>query len=266
MSLTRYIHGAAVRGIPVVLLSLCGGLVAQKGIETHKLEPREEFKLELPKITVSVDYITKDFNGARLTFPNSTDQIFIGTVNDMYIKNSSRGSDKTLYSESPEKASFLTKFEVKCITKVNKEFIKTLNMFDKFLQKKEWAKCRYLDGYFPNFLNGYYYFIGAARSSSCALPRAARIPEEVYDVSLSSPKTDWRINQWQFNQEHVIKLRIAAKELSYQLGVWQKLLDKRKNNEDIVTPKEMEETLIIFVRLYFNLKPPSPIVVKKVRE
>ncbi|MBN2036955.1 MAG: hypothetical protein JW768_09465 [Chitinispirillaceae bacterium] len=265
MPVTGYIHRASVRGVTVVLLFLCG-VLAQKGAETHKLLPREKFKLELPKITVSVDYITKDFNGTRLTFSNSNDQVFIGTINDMYIKNSSRGSDKTLYSESPEKASFLTKFEIKYITKVNKEFIKTLDLFDKLLQKKEWAKCRYLDGYFPNFLNGYYYFIGAARSSSCALPRAARIPEQAYDVSLSSPKTDWRINHWQFNPEHIIKLRISAKELSYQLGVWQKLLEKRKNNEDIVTPKEMEEAFIIFVRLYFNLKPPSPIVVKKSRK
>jgi hypothetical protein len=30
--------------------------------------------------------------------------------------------------------------------------------------------------------------------------------------------------------------------------------------------KEMEESLIIFVRVYFSLKPPSPIVTKKYRD
>jgi hypothetical protein len=238
---------------------------AQEGGSSLQLQPREEFKSDLPKITVSVDYITKDFNGVRISFPGSNDQVLIGTGNDMYIKNSARGSDKTLYSESLEKASFLTKFEIKYILIVNKSFIKTLEQFDVLLQKKEWAKCRYLDGYFPNFLKGYYYFIGATRNSSCALPRSARVPEDEYDVSLNSSKTDWRVRGWELNPEYTIKLRIAAKELAHQLQVWQKQLDKKSQNEDIVTPKEMEEALIIFVRVYFNLKPPSPIIVKKYR-
>jgi hypothetical protein len=231
-----------------------------------QLQPREAFKNVLPKITVSVDYITKDFNGVRISFPESNDQVLIGVGDDMYIKNSSRGSDKTLYSEAPEKASFLTKFETKYIGIVNKSFIKTLEDFDRILQRKEWAKCRYLDGFLPNFLKGYYYFIGATRNSSCALPRSARVPEEEYDVSQNSPKTDWRIRDWELRPEYVIKLRIAAQELAHQLDLWQKLLEKERMNEDIVTPKEMEETLIIFVRIYFNLKPPSPIIAKKYRD
>jgi hypothetical protein len=249
-----------------MLLCLRAGAEGDADTKALQLEPRQEFKLDLPKITVSIDYITKDFNGVRITFANSNDQIIIGTGNDMYIKNSPRGSDKTLYSEPAEKESFLTKFEIKNIVMVNKSFIKTLDDFNGLLQRKEWAKCRYLDIYFPNFLKGYYYFIGATRSSTCALPRSARVPEEKYDVSQSSAKTDWRVRKWQLDPEYVIRLRIAAQELARQLRLWQRMLEKNKSDEDIVTPKEMEEALIIFVRVYFSLKPPSPIVIKKYRD
>jgi hypothetical protein len=136
------------------LLSLQAGAQNDDDTQTPHVLPREEFKLDLPKITVSTDYITNNFSGVRISFTGSNDQILIGTGNDMYIKNSSRGSDKTLYSEPPGKETFLTKFEIKTISMVNKSFIKTLENFDRMLQKKEWAKCRYLDIYFPNFLKG----------------------------------------------------------------------------------------------------------------
>jgi hypothetical protein len=238
---------------------------AENGAEALQLLPREKFDLNLPKITVSTDYITGDFSGIRITFSGTNDQILIGIGNDMYIKNSPRGSDKTLYSEPPEKASFMTKFETKYITKVNNAFIETLEDFDKLLQKQKWAECRYLDSYFPNFLKGYYYFLGAIRNTTNALPRAARVPEQEYDVSLNSPKTDARIKCWQRNPENIIKLRIASRELAHQLRVYQKLIDKSKNDEDVITPREMEEALIIFVRIYFNLKPPSPVIMKNRR-
>ncbi|MBN1127879.1 MAG: hypothetical protein JXA71_02760 [Chitinispirillaceae bacterium] len=242
------------------------GVPADNGTEALQLLPREKYKIILPKITVSNDYITGDFNGVRITFPESNDQVMIGTGNDMHIKNSPRGSDKTLYNESPEKACFLTKFEIKYISKVNDAFIQTLEEFDRLLQKQEWAKCRYLDSYFPNFLKGYYYFIGAAQNTSGALPRAARVPEKEYDVSQNSPKTDARVNQWQKRQEYVIKLRIASRELAHQLRAYQKIIDKTKGSEGIITPREMEEAMIIFIRIYFNLKPPSPVIMKNSRE
>jgi hypothetical protein len=247
------------------LFCLRVGAQSDTDAKALQLQPREAFKLDLPKITVSIDYITKDFSGVRISFANSNDQILIGTGNDMYIRNSPRGSDKTLYSEPPEKESFLTKFEIKNIIMVNKSFIETLDDFNRLLQHKEWAKCRYLDIYFPNFLKGYYYFIGATRSSTCALPRSARIPEEEYDVSQNSAKTDWRVRKWQLDPEYIIKLRIAAQELAHQLRGWQRLLESQDSDEDILTPKEMEEALIIFVRVYFSLKPPLPIVTKKYR-
>jgi hypothetical protein len=231
--------------------------------EALQLEPRKEFSLNLPKISVSADVETQDFNGVKLFFPESNDVIVIGTGDDLYIKNTSHGAEKTLYREPGEKTGYVSKFEAKTLNKVNKEFAETLEKFEKLLLKNDWGRCLYLDAYFPHFLNGYYYLICAIRNSTTALPHSARIPEQEYDISLYSPKTDARIRQWRSSQDNIIKLRIACKELLHQLKVWQKSLDKVDDNEDIAASMELEEAFVVFIRVYFNLNPPSPIVFKK---
>lgn len=232
--------------------------------EALQLQTREPFTLNLPKISVSVDDVTNEFDGVRITFAGSEDQVFLGTYNDQYTKNTSRGAEKTLYRENPEKAGFISRFEAKNILKVNKEFILALEQFDALLQKGSWARALYFDCFFPRFLNGFYYMICAVRCSESALPRGARVPEECFDVSLNSPKTDARINLWRASPDYVIKLRIAGKELGVQLQTWQKSIDRAKD-DDVATPKELEESLIILERVYFNQKPPSPVVLKRPR-
>jgi hypothetical protein len=252
----------------IALLYVCSSAYAQAGniSEALQLQPREEFPLELPKLFVSMDDETKEFDGVRVTFPpDYTDQVFIGTYDDMFIKNTSNGREKVLYRELPEKAGFFTKFEAKNVIKVNDYFISTLDNFEKLLQKNNWGRCLYLDAYFPHFLSGYYSLIGAARNSECALPFGARVPADEYDVSQNSLKTDARINRWKSSPDTIIKLRIASKELANQLRVWEKNLGKAKDNEDTVTPKETEDALVAFVRAYFGLKPSAPIVRKKKR-
>jgi hypothetical protein len=250
------------------ILSICSFVYAQSDDSNSKalqLEDREKFDLALPKISVSADVETQDFNGVKILFPESNDQVIIGMGDDMYIKNTSHGAEKTLYREPTEKAGFVSKFEAKTLSKVNKEFADALEQFDKILQKNNWGRCLYLDAFLPHFLNGYYFLICAIRNSTTALSRGARIPENEYDVSLYSEKTDARIRQWRSTQDNIIKLRIASKELNHQLKVWQKSLDKVNDNEDIAASRELEEAFIVFVRVYFNLKPPSPIVFKKQR-
>jgi|WetSurMetagenome_2_1015567.scaffolds.fasta_scaffold420737_1 hypothetical protein len=252
----------------VTLLYVFSLSYAQTGSFTQalQLQPREEFPLELPKLFVSMDDETKEFDGVRVTFPpDYADQVFVGTYDDMYIKNTSNGREKILYRELPEKAGFVTKFEAKNIIKVNDYFISALDDFEKLLQKNVWGRCLYLDAYFPHFLNGYYSLIGAARNSECALPLGARIPADEYDISQNSPKSDARINRWKSSPDTIIKLRIASKELANQLRVWKKNLDKAKDNEDTVTPRELEDALVFFVRAYFGLKPAAVGVVKKKR-
>ena len=252
----------------IALLYVCSFAYAQPGKagQALQLQPREEFSLELPKLFVSVDDETNEFDGVRITFPpDYADQVFIGTYDDMFIKNTSNGREKVLYRELPEKAGFLTKFEAKNITKVNDYFISALEDFEKLLQKNSWGRCLYFDAYFPHFLSGYYSLIGAARNSECALPFGARIPADEYDISQNSLKTDARINRWKSSPDTIIKLRIASKELANQLRVWKKNLEKAKDNDDTMTPKETEDALVVFVRAYFGLKPASPVVIKKKR-
>ena len=252
----------------IALLYVCSLAYAQAGTITQALQllPREEFPFDLPKLFVSVDDETNEFDGVRITFPpDYADQVFIGTYDDMFIKNTSNGREKVLYRELPEKAGFFTKFEAKNIVKVNDYFISALDDFEELLHKNAWGRCLYMDAYFPHFLNGYYSLIGAARNSDCALPLGARVPADEYDVSQNSPKSDARINRWKSSPDTIIKLRIASKELAHQLKVWGKNLDKAKDNEDTVTPKETEDALVVFVRAYFGLKPAAPVVLKKKR-
>jgi hypothetical protein len=251
---------------PAAILSISAfSRVFCQDTEALQLQTREPFTLNLPKISVSVDDVTNDFDGVRISFAGSEDVVFIGTFNDQYTRNTSRGAEKTLYRENPEKAGFISKFEAKYISKVNKEFVLGLEQLDVLLQKGSWGRLLYFDCYFPRFLNGYFYLLCAARSSESALPRGARVPESCFDVSLNSAKTDARINMWRASPEYVIKLRIAGKELAQQLQIWQKNIDRARDNDDVAQPKELEESLIILERVYFNLKPPSPVVLKKPR-
>ena len=256
---------ARVPSVSALVMLLCAFsfFFAQADDENSALEPREEFSLELPRISVSIDEETREFDGVRVTMPGAEDQIVIGTYDDMEIKNSKEGREKVLYRELPEKAGYFTKFETKTLLKVNKCFISAIEDFDKFLQKSSWGKCCYFDAFFPHFLSGYYYLICAARNSEAALPLGARVPEKEYDVSLSSLKTDYRINRWRSSPDTVIRLRITSKELINQLKAWQKNLDKINDNEDVAIPKELEDALTVFIRRYFCLKPSSTVVLKR---
>lgn len=253
----------ASAGMPVLFVLSTMYAQTDPGIQTLQLLPREKYSLTIPKISINIDDETRDFDGVRIIFTGSKDQVFIGTYDDMYIKNASHGSEKTLHRETPEKAGFLSKFEIKMLMKVNDGLVAELETLEKYLQKERWGRCCYLDAFFPHFLNGYFHLLYAARNSSSVLPRTARIPEDIYDISLSSSKTDARISQWRSSADHLIKLRIAGKELAYQIKEWQKMLGKAKDNVDIVSSRDFEDAFVIFIRVYFNMKPPSPVITKK---
>lgn len=245
----------------VALLLFLSSTWAQRGSlsEALQLQPREAFTVELPKLFVSIDDETREFDGVRISFPpDYEDQVFIGIYDDMYIKFTSNGRERVQYRELPEKAGFLSKFEAKNLIKVNENFVSTLEVFEKLLQKNTWGRCLYLDVYFSHFLCGYYSLVGAARNTESALPFGARVPEEEFDVSQNSPKTDARINRWKSSLDTIIKLRIASKELVKQLKLWDKALGKAKDNVDVMTPKEFEDALVVFVRTYFGLRPVAP--------
>ncbi len=179
--------------------------------------------------------------------------MIISETDDVFVKTTINGVQKTVYRESAEKSYQLTDFEAEQINKVCKAFVETLDQFEKNLQNHRWGRCSYLDAYFPNFLNGFYYLMLEARNSTEMIPEEAKIQESLYDVSLNSAKTDDRIRKWQVNKEQVVSLRIAAKELIFQIKEWQKKeLTDSKRNREISQDSEFFRALIFFERVYFN--------------
>lgn len=229
-------------------------VVSQGNASSGQLQQREEFHVVLPKISISLDDITQDFSGTRITFDGSDDQVFIGMYNDMYIKNTAHGAEKTLYRETTEKAAFISKFEAKYLIKTIDALTTTLDEFDEDLRKSRFNRLLYLDGFLPHFLNGFYYTISAARNSTTALPRSARVPEDLYDPSLTSAKSDMRVTAWRSSQENIIRLRIAGKEFEHELKLFSKDLSKANDNEDVASRKEFDDAFVIFIRVYFNIK------------
>ena len=238
--------------LPVFLLacSLFAQTIEESG--GTRLQPREQFFLDLPKISVTQDEETGEFTGVSTTFPESSDRVIIGMGDDEAIRETSHGLEKTIYRESPEKAGYLSKFEGKSIMAVNKKFMKALEVLDKLLQNNNWNRCRYLDAYFPHFLNGYYYLIDASCNSLAALPRSCRVSHEEYDVSLSSLKTDLRVQGWISAPGVAADLRSAGIALGRQLKTFQKVIDKTRDHEELLIPEEFKTAYAVFIRCYFN--------------
>jgi hypothetical protein len=94
----------------------------------------------------------------------------------------------------------------------------------------------------------------AALANREALPSVTRINDTLFECSEKSFKSDKRINVWKADSSHYIKLRIASKELAFQLNKWRTniLLNPERDlwdnkSDDLITVYEL------FVRLYFNL-------------
>jgi hypothetical protein len=82
------------------------------------------------------------------------------------------------------------------------------------------------------------------------------IADSLYDRSPESPKSDKRITQWRETTDHVIKLRIAAKELIFQIKQWQKKeLDNQKQTSWEDQSGDFVHAYEFFIRLYFNYAP-----------
>lgn len=239
-----------------IITTLFSFIIANDSIT--KIAPREAFNIPLAKLAVSYDDETGLFDKVRITYDNSPDNVYITRYGDQYIHNTKQGREKHVYPEAPEKAYLITEFEAKHVVRISKGLIETLEMFEKDLQKNKWDRCRYLDSYLPRFLRGYYMLLCAARNNPEALPKIALIPESEYDVSLNSPKSDNRVEQWMKHPEQLLKLRIITKEFIYQLKKWQKdELNNPRKGSDLSYDDNFEEAFSLFIRIYFNFKSQS---------
>ncbi|MBD3321896.1 MAG: hypothetical protein GF350_12440 [Chitinivibrionales bacterium] len=226
--------------------------------DTPGLAERESWSIPLAKLSVSFEEGTFRCEKVRIYYQGSPHYQVITSGSDYLLKKKRHGTEKTIYRESIERAFMLTDFEAEVLDEVVETFISTLEAFEKSLQRGRWARCLYLDGYFPRFLKGFYYLYNSARNSDEALPRVSLVPDSLYEISLSSEKTDKRIQSWRSDKERLIRLRIITKELIYQLERLQKKeLDNKKRNRELSYGKEFEEVFALFIRNYFGIARPS---------
>ncbi|MBN1759142.1 MAG: hypothetical protein JW863_12530 [Chitinispirillaceae bacterium] len=217
------------------------------------LEERVPYSIPLLKLSV-IDENT----GVRISKESSENYVVIKTLTDFSVKNSRSAVNKTTYRESPEKAYRFTDFEANQILLVTKSFVETLDEFEKNLRSQRWGHCRYLDAFLPKFMRGYYILLGASKNNVSRYSSEIALFENSYEVSLNSPLTDARINSWKSTPERTVKLRIATKELIYQLKQWEKReLANKNRNPDISMCSKAEEALGLFIRIYFSVKVPS---------
>lgn len=218
---------------------------------------RSQFNIPLANLSISYSEDTHIFEKVKVSFDNDGNYYcLIAPGIDYEIKITKDGRQKIVYAETPDKSYMMSDFEAKVINKVCKGFISTLETFEHDLQRSKWDKVLYLDAFFPRFLKGFYFLYCASRNSPYALPKGICIPDSIYDISLTSPKSDYRINQWQTDPDHIIKLRIISKELIFQIKEWQdKELDNPKRNPEISYGKKFEEAFTLFMKIYFNIRP-----------
>lgn len=217
--------------------------------------PRKEISIPLVKLTVKKDKDDADRLVVYIYSDDYQEHAEIGKVNDRLISNSKKGIHKTTYSEPFSTAYTLSDFERKNLDDAISSLIKTLEDLAEYLQKEEYAKCRYLDGYFPKFLKCFYIMSVNSFNSNDALSKVANIPDHAFDISLSSPKTDKRVATWQNNSEYRLKLRIAIKELIFQLEKWEDdlELDKAMNDAPMGYSTKLILAYGLFIKMYFNI-------------
>lgn len=214
---------------------------------------RTPFDIPLVKISTSAEKEDLHFRQVRISINENKEYAVITKLNDRHVKITRKGKEKTVYAEPPGLAHMLSYFEKKHLGNAVQSLISTLIAFEKDLDNKQWSKCLYLDSFFPRFLKGFYYLNCAAINSLDALPRQSMIQDAWYDVSLTSEKSEIRVEKWIHNRDYTIKLRIATRELIYQLKNWQKKeLRKYKENPNVEFSQALKETYCLFVKLYFN--------------
>lgn len=173
-----------------------------------------------------------------------------------HIKEKDMNTEEEVFTKPSSQGLLLSPVEAQLISKICKGLIKTLEGFEHDLKNNRWDKCLYLDSYLSSFFHEFYHLYSVCHSSTNALPAVTSITDSLYDRSPESPKSDKRITAWRQTTDHVIKLRIAAKELVYQIKQWQKKeLDEPEKTTWEDQSGDFVQAYELFVRLYFNLAP-----------
>jgi hypothetical protein len=232
---------------------LAAAIAYAEPADASSVAPRVPFKLQLARINVVHDEVTKKFNRVKIYFDDSDAHSIIAPGDDAQVK---RNGETTIYRELPGRTYLLSDFEARTISQVCRSLIVTLEEFENILKTKNWGRALYLDSFFPRFLLGFHVMICAAKDSPDALPSTALVREEDYDVSMNSPKSDARIQMWQTDKDRIMKLRISAQELIIQTKKWQKdELNNAKRNPELSYSGDFDRAFTSFVRNYFGYIP-----------
>jgi hypothetical protein len=171
-----------------------------------------------------------------------------------YVKEKDMNSKEEVYRKPVTQEFVLSPIEARIISRICKTLVKTLDGFDHDLKNNRWDRCLYLDSFLASFFHEFYHLYTMCRSSLRSLPSVTSVADSLYDRSPESPKSDKRIMQWRQTIDHVIKLRIATKELIYQIKLWQeKELEKPDNASWEDQSANFVQAYELFIRLYFNL-------------
>jgi len=235
-----------VVGTVCVLFSLCYG--------RQVITERDKYKLELPHISVTFDDYGRAAEEVKIDYEGlSRHYAIITPLHDNWVENTRKGIKREIYRESPTFAYHTSDFEAAQLLEVTDGFKETLKDFEKNLKRKDFEKCLYLDGYFPRFLRGFYYLCASVRNSPAVLPREGRVDERDYEPGLASPLSVKRIDQWRSQKDHIIKLRMATRELIFQIERWQdKDLDNRQRKDSGFFDTKFRDAYALFIQIYFN--------------
>jgi hypothetical protein len=223
----------------------------------YAVEPRRPFSIPLAMLAYTP---SQDTVGEKVViwFDKAYESWEITTTEVRHILEKDMQTEAEIYRKPPGQVFLLNSVEVRVLNRICGTLIKTLDGFENDLKNNRWDKCRYLDSYLAFFCCGFYHLITIEKSLKQVLPETACPPDSLYDRSPESPKTDVRIAQWRQSSDHVVKLRIAARELMFRLKDWQK---KELNNPGRDAWKQQSagfvEAYDFFIRLYFNLPPKN---------
>jgi hypothetical protein len=233
------------------------GLLLQVAFSLKAFEKRSAFDIPLPYLCLSLNS-DSTLDEVFVSFGHDLEGWGISPINDRYVNNSSSVHKESVYKELPEYAQLLSPFETKVLDRVCESFIATLQTYENDLANSRWDRLRYLDPYFNSFFRGFFHLYNAALKATDLLPPVVYIDDSLLTSLSDSAKTDQRIAMWQHTPDHSIKLRIAAKELIFQIKQWQKK-ELRNVKRDVWEDKSWDflKAYELFIRLYFNI-PASP--------
>lgn len=242
--------------IIILILAFAGaGYGAEGGNDSAEavLAPRTAFKVPLARINIAFDNDRKKYNQVKIFFDDTEAYTVIAPGDDMAVK---KNGEATVHRELPQVTYLLSDFEARAVNQVCRTLVATLEDYEGIVKSRNWGRALYLDSFFPRFLRGFHTMICAAKDSPEALPQAALVRDEDYDVSLNSPKSDARIKMWQTDKDRIMKLRISTQELIVQTKKWQSSeLTNSKRDPELSYSGEFDRAFTSFVRNYFGYVP-----------